>query len=108
MPWLNDADALNLACRDTFGQACTYTAKGGAPVAIRAILDKPGATATLDGNVLAGIDGVDFVLDVRLADLATAPRSGDKLTTAGHAYEVVGVQPGGNGTSKLALVEVAP
>lgn len=107
MAWIDDADALNRATRDTFGQACAYTLKGGAPAAIRAILDKPAATATLDGHVTAELDGVEYVLDVRLADLAGAPRVGDKVTTGGKSFEVVGVRPGGNGSCKLPLVEVA-
>lgn len=84
-----------------FGQAVTYTPRGGSPVEVTGIFDAAHQLVTLAGDV--EIDTVGPVLGVRLADFAAPPTQGDQVTVAGTAYAVRSVQPDGQGGASLVL-----
>lgn len=106
MAWPGLADLCNLATRRTFGEALTYTPDGGQAVALVAPFDEAFAIVEMRGEV--PVASTAPAIDVRLADLAAEPAQGDTVrrTSTGKLYEVATVQPGGNGTARLVLLQV--
>lgn len=106
MNWPGLANLCNLAVRNTFGETVTYTPISGAgSFPLVAPFDQAFAVVELQAGV--PVTSVRPVLDVRLADLPALPEQGDTYTRAsGAEYEVVEVQPGGNGTAKLISLAV--
>lgn len=105
-PWQRISDLAHKATRRTFGRPVTYTHRSApdAPVTITAIFDAAHQVVTWEDG--QPVSATRPMLDVRLADLASAPKKGDGVVIDGVSYEVSDVQPGGHGSSKLMLVEV--
>lgn len=105
MGWLDVADHAIRAARDEFGRTIEYTHTAQAvTVTIQAPLDITWAEAA---NGEAAQSARVPILMVRLADLSYEPQAGDEdydtLVYAGTTYEVVDVQPDGNGAADLIL-----
>ena len=93
MPWEGTgglADLAAVAVRDTFGETAVYTAPGGSAESVMAPFDAGFASIQIVDGV--GVDSIDPVVDVRLADLAAAPVQRATVVVAGTTYEVVRVE----------------
>ncbi len=101
MAWSDRVDRVLRAGLREFGQAVTYTPKGGSPVEITAVFDAAYQLVTLGFDV--EIDAVGPVLGVRLGEFEAPPAQGDQVTVAGTAYAVRSVQPDGQGGASLVL-----
>lgn len=106
MAWDDMADVVNVAVRNTFGQAVTYTPQStGVPESIVAPFDNAYDDVQIEGGTTQV--ATRPVLELRLADLSVAPAADDAVTVDGVDYEVTEVRLGGNGDAKAFLVEVA-
>ena len=104
--WDDLAAMVGGAARDAFGTTVLYRPESGDPVTITAIFHAEHAEAGLAGGV--PVTTTAPVLDVLLADLATAPGEGDTLTVDGSDYRVVDVRADGMGGAKLILHRAQP
>lgn len=104
MSWADLADVVNVAARDVFGEAVTYTPSGGAALALATPFDAAYEEVVVEDGV--PVATTNPVLSVRLADLPTAPRKGDTFTVRGKGYKVKVVKPDGHGWARLTASEV--
>jgi len=104
MAWADLTDLVNVACRDVFGIAATYTPAVGLACAISGVLDAPGTVVEVSGTV--PVQTTTPTLDVREADLTPlVATQGDTVTIGAITYEVGHVEPDGNGMVRLFLVQ---
>lgn len=101
MAWSDYADLANKGTRDLFGVAVTYTPQGQAAQSITAIFDKAHEAVEVRAGV--PVTTTRPMLDVRLADIAVAPRIGDTAVVDSTTYRVMEYQPTGNGCANLWL-----
>jgi hypothetical protein len=99
MSWAALADRVNVAARDVFAEAVTYTPAGGSAVALNTPFDAAWEEVVIQDGV--PVSAVAPMLSVRLADLPAAPRQGDTFTARGASYRVKVVKPDGHGWAKL-------
>lgn len=98
MTWSDLAAQVQQSCLDTFGSTVTYT-RLGVSSEITAIFDAAGVVVSADGSA---IEGYAPFLGVRLADLPDVRAAhGDTWTVDSETYEVVGVDPDGQGAARL-------
>jgi len=108
MAWDDDLNKLNSAVLETFAAAWQYKPKGASDyVTIRAVLDSPGLDTDGGGQSTNGFEGVDYILLVRLSDLAAEPRQDDRARRGGETFKVTTSARDGGGMMKLGLVKVA-
>jgi len=104
--WTDIADLATKAARDTFKFTVTYTHNvGGAAEVIAAPFDAACEVirVTDNGQVTEYVP----VIDVRLADLTTAPVVDDTCVIGAKSYRIIDVQKGGVGIdAKLFLMEL--
>jgi len=87
---------------DTFGEPVRLHLEGQEP-------DLPGrgvftaAHQEVDASTGVAVSMVQPVLEVRQADLPSAPTDGDAVTVQGQRYLIVEVRPDGHGLLKLLL-----
>ncbi len=105
MAWDDLADLANVATRDHFGTPVTYTPRStGQPQEIEAPFDRPFAQYDAEGQPVMATRPV---LHVRLADLASPPKRGDRVVVKGENFRVKTVEPDGHGGADLELLEDA-
>lgn len=105
-----DFDALALApCIAAFGEkangrSVTYQPAGGAAAAVDGIFDAAHEEVTVQQG--APVSTINPMLGIRLADFpgGTAPAQGDRLTIRGTPYEIVDIEPDGQGGANLKLM----
>ena len=86
---------------DDFGQSVTYTPNGGGGSSINAIFDQ--AFFQVDGSTGA-LESSQPMVTVLSSDV-TGIDHGDTFTIAGTTYNVVGIQPDGQGMTEVLLEE---
>lgn len=98
-----DFDSTLLAASQTaFGEPVTYTAAGGAPLALTGVFLAAYKDVTFSEG--AAVTTVRPVLDMRLSAFgAIAPAQGDRVTVRGAVYNVADLQPDGIGGVRLIL-----
>lgn len=98
-------DAANFALRNTFGESVTHTPVTASPTTFVGVVDKRYIRAQI-GSAEAKHSMQEIICTVRLADLNTAPLSGDTLTTADATYEIRDRRDDGHGMADLVLILV--
>lgn len=104
MDWQKATDQVLTIAADTFGRGrvITYVPAIGAPYGLaRGIF----ANAHVAVDIGSGVDNSMLAptLGVRLSDLATKPRKGDRVTVDGVTYKIIDSQEDGEGGSTLIL-----
>lgn len=98
-PWATLADRAIVACRNTFATAVEYPRGSG--YMINVVFDDAYKTQTVNQGV--AVSTTRPCIDIRLADLLTAPIAGDLVVVNGRNAEISDVQPGGLGSAKCFL-----
>jgi hypothetical protein len=102
MQWPDLADSLLGTCMDVFGREVTYAPAGGSAFKLQGVFDAPHLAVGLrDGEVYYST--TDPKLGVRLSDFFSAPLQGDVVSIDGVDYQVIDVQPDGQGGATLDL-----
>lgn len=95
------APLLRDAAHFAFGESCTYTCQGHAPVVVTGEFVRAAALSQIQGEIAVSVTRPQ--LDVWLADLPVAPRAGDSVTIGAENYKVTETTPDGFGSSTLTL-----
>jgi hypothetical protein len=101
MSWETLTDAALTLSIGTFGKAVTYTPSVGSPRTIKGVFSRQSVEVTR--GEYAGVSSFQPTLGIRLADLATAPTSLDRVTVSGTEYRIVECQEDGQGGALLIL-----
>lgn len=107
--WADHLTLRNDAIRDVYGESVTYTpASTGVAESISAVFDAAAEVVQIQGGV--EVSARTPVLDVVLADLLVHPKGRavgssdrDLVTVGGVSYQVVKVEPDGQGWARLIL-----
>lgn len=82
------------------GETCSYF-RGPGPTLIEGVFDEAFERVELDSGV--AVASVAPMILIRIADLPSEPRKGDRLYVRGNEYEVKFSRPDGNGAAELDL-----
>jgi len=101
------ADQVGLlldGCKSAFGEACEYRPLTGAPYAVTGIFNL--ISADVLGAPGVAVQSHEPTLGVKLADLAAAPKQGDKVLIRAVEYRIARLEDDGEGGSLLFLHKV--
>lgn len=99
-----DADRAVFVNGDEFGQAVTWTKKGGVAVQFSAIFDSEYRLLT-SALLEEGAEGSAPVLLCRSSDLPAGAANDDSVQVAGASYRVIEIRPDGTGMCEVRLME---
>lgn len=85
----------------TFGECVEYRPKSGGAYSVIAVFDNEAELVDPDTETLVSANNPR--IGVRLRDLETTPRQGDKVVAGGKLYRVIDVQEDGQGGASLFL-----
>ena len=101
--WPDLAERVQLAGQSFLGESAVYAPAAGGSFAIRILFRSAHEEITLEDGV--PVSTVRTLAQVHLADFSVDPLQGDGLTARGTSYEVIDVQPDGEGDAQLVLYE---
>lgn len=101
MAWRDLSDRVLKSAMRPFREDAVWTPKGGAPTAISGPFDLSPLEVNPDTGV--GVRSSTPVLHVRLSEIASRPRQGERLEVRGVAYRIADVEPDGQGAAALRL-----
>src|SRR5690606_19428047 len=90
-------DDVIQAAIEEFGRAVTYIPDSGDSLTIKAVVRREYVDVGLGQGV--PLAGMQTVIDLRLADLPSAPARGDRVSIDGTEYDVILAQPNGGGAT---------
>ena len=100
--WSEAVDGLLGACRDTFGIPVRYNPSDGDPIDTIGIFDAAHEAVEIDTAGVA-VSNRRPVLDFRCKDLGIEPEAGEIVEVNDSTYQVIDVQPDGQGGVRLIL-----
>jgi hypothetical protein len=101
MNWQGATAGVIDQVKGTFGRAVTYTPQGQAALTLDCVFNNPSIAIEVGGD-LNHTRSVP-TLFVKLADLPSSPKKGDRVEVDGTHYRVIDSQEDGQGGSLLFL-----
>lgn len=95
-----ETDTERTALLADFGENATYTPDGGSPASIMVIFDKPYVGVDTNGEVV--VESTRPTATCKTSDVSDADHAAT-LAISGTTYNVVNVQPDGDGLTVLEL-----